>query len=105
MPKTVRGDQMMKSHWVMQTATRRYIPVCNCAISLGLKKDINNFAVLIYGLPKVVLLAVDLQKNFVKGEGIAVSSVLSLQTPDVYSSEFDAPQTDRFAADSDASFG
>lgn len=36
-------------------------------------------------------------------EGVAVSSVVSLQTPGVFRAKLDATQTDRLAADSDAS--
>ena len=47
---------------------------------------------------------VDLYEHFINVEGIAVSSVLSLQSSSIYSSEFDAPQPDGFVADGDATF-
>ena len=51
-----------------------------------------------------MLLAVDLHEYFVDEEGIAVAAVFSLQSSSIQSAEFDAPETDRFSADSDASF-
>ena len=44
-------------------------------------------------------------EDFIDVEGIAVASVLSLQPSSVYSSEFDTPEADGFAADCDASLG
>ena len=52
-----------------------------------------------------MLLAIDSDEDLVDIEGVAVTLMLPLQAPSVYSSEFDAPQANRFAADSDASLG
>jgi hypothetical protein len=52
-----------------------------------------------------MLFAIDLHKDFVNEESIAIASVLSLQSSGVYSSEFYTPQADRFAGYSDASLG
>ena len=43
-------------------------------------------------------------EDFVDVEGVAVSSVLSLQSPCINGSELDAPETYCFSADSDSSF-
>jgi hypothetical protein len=51
-----------------------------------------------------LLLAVDFYEDFVDEECVAVSSVLSLQTPCIFGTEFDTPQPDGFIADSDTSF-
>jgi hypothetical protein len=60
-------------------------------IPFDLKKYINHFAVLVHSPPKVMLLAVDLHKDFVDVEGIAITTVLPLQSSSVYSSELDTP--------------
>jgi hypothetical protein len=44
-------------------------------------------------------------EDFINVEGVAVTSVLSFQTPCIFGTEFDTPQSDGFIADSDASFG
>ena len=72
-----------------------------CAIPLGLKENIYDFTVLINRSPEVMLLAVDFYEHLVNEEGIAITTVLSLQSSSVYSSELDAPKTDRFAAHGD----
>ena len=50
-------------------------------------------------MPPVVYL----DEDFVNVKGIAVASMLSFQAPSIDCSEFDAPQTDGFTADGDAS--
>ncbi len=55
-----------------------------------------------------MLFAIDLVvrhpgEDFIDEKGIAVASVFSLQSSSVYSSEFDTPKSNCFAADSDAS--
>jgi hypothetical protein len=52
-----------------------------------------------------VLLTVDPDKDFVNVEGVAVASVLPLQSPSVECPEVDAPKADCFSADGDASLG
>ncbi|MCP4950600.1 MAG: hypothetical protein GY922_01965 [Proteobacteria bacterium] len=52
-----------------------------------------------------MLFAVDLHEDFVDVEGIAVASVLALQSAGINRSEFYAPETYRLSSDSDASFG
>jgi hypothetical protein len=41
-----------------------------------------------------VLLAIDLYEYFIDEEGIAVASVLSLQSPGIETAKLDAPQAD-----------
>ena len=72
-------------------------------ISLCLEININHFAILIYCTPEVMLLAVDLYKNFIDEKCVTIATVLSLQSSGVEITEFYAPEADRFAADSDAS--
>ena len=49
-----------------------------------------------------MLLAIDLDKDFIDVKGVAIPSVFSLQAACVNSSELDAPKSDSFATDSDA---
>jgi hypothetical protein len=51
-----------------------------------------------------MLLALDLDEDFIDEEGVAIATMATLQSSSVYSSEFDAPQADRFTADCDTSF-
>ena len=50
-----------------------------------------------------MLFAIDLHKDFIDEKGIAVASVFSLQPSSIYSTEFDTPKSNCFAADSDTS--
>jgi len=52
-----------------------------------------------------MLPTIDFHKDFIDVECVAVASVLSLQSAGVNGSEFDAPKTDCFAANSDAALG
>ena len=51
-----------------------------------------------------MLLTVDFDKDFIDVEGIAIATMLLLQSPGVNSTELDTPESNRFAADRDASF-
>ena len=48
-----------------------------------------------------MLLAVYLHEDFIDVEGITVASVLSLQSPGVQGTEFDAPETDSLSGGTD----
>ena len=52
-----------------------------------------------------MLLAVDFDEYLINVERVAEASVFSFQSSTVYSTEFDAPETDRLSADGDASLG
>ena len=52
-----------------------------------------------------MLLAVDLHKDFIDVEGVTKSAMSPLQSPGIFGSEFDTPETDRFAADDNTPFG
>lgn len=80
-------------------------PFSRSTITPRLKIDIHHIAILIHCSPQVVLLTIYLHKDFVDEEGIAIASVPSFQTAGINSSEFDAPEADRFSANSYASFG
>jgi hypothetical protein len=49
-----------------------------------------------------MLLTVDLDEDFIDLEGIAIALMLSFQSASINRSKLDAPETNRFAADSDA---
>jgi hypothetical protein len=70
-----------------------------------LKVHIHDFAVLINGSPQVKLLAVDLHEDFIDIEGIAITSVISLQATNIDGTELYAPEPNRLMADSDAPLG
>ena len=50
-----------------------------------------------------MLLAVDLDEDFIDVERVSVTTVLSLQSAGINGTEFYAPETDRFSADGYAS--
>ena len=52
-----------------------------------------------------MLFAIDLHKDFIDVEGIAVSAMILIQLSGVDRSELNAPQSNRFPRDDDASFG
>jgi hypothetical protein len=60
---------------------------------------------LVHSSPKVELLAINLDEDFIDVECVAVALVLSLQASGVYSAEFDTPEADGFIADGDATLG
>jgi len=51
-----------------------------------------------------VLLAIDLHKDLIDKERIAITTVSPFETPSVSSTKLDTPESDGFMADSDASF-
>jgi hypothetical protein len=55
--------------------------------------------------PQIMMLAVDLDKDFINIEGITIASMLPLQSAGINRSEFDTPEPDRLSADSDTSLG
>ena len=73
------------------------------SISSCLEIHINHFAILINSAPQVMLLAIDLYKDFIDEEGISIASVLTFQPAGVNGAELYTQETDRFTADCDAS--
>ena len=80
-------------------------PLSRSAIPAGLEIHIDNFSILVHSSPKVELLAINLDEDFIDVECVAVALVLSLQASGVYSAEFDTPEADGFVADGDATLG
>ena len=52
-----------------------------------------------------MLLAIDLDEYFINEKGVAIASVFSLQAAGINVAEFDAPEPNRFAGDSNTAFG
>jgi hypothetical protein len=70
-----------------------------------LEKYINDLAILIHCSPQIVLLAVDLDENFIDVERIAVTPLFALKASGINGPEIDASEPDRFPSDDDATFG
>ena len=49
-----------------------------------------------------MLLAVDLHENLINEKGIAVTLMLSFQSPCIFGAKLDTPEADRLLADRDA---
>jgi len=62
-----------------------------------LEEYINHIAILIYSTPKIILLAVDLDEDFVDVESIAIASMLSFQAASINGTKLDTPETDRLS--------
>ena len=56
------------------------------------------------GRPQVLLLAIDLHEDLIDVERIAITTVSPFETTSVSSSELNAPESDGFVADTNASF-
>ncbi len=54
-------------------------PFSRSTVTLCLQVHINHVPVLIYGPPKIMLLAIDFHEDFVNVEGITIPSVFFLQ--------------------------
>ena len=58
-----------------------------CSITLRLELDINNLAILVYGFPEIMLLAIYLDEHLVDIEGATITSVLPFQSSRVQATE------------------
>jgi hypothetical protein len=52
-----------------------------------------------------MLPAIDLYEDFIDVEGVAVSTMSSFQSPGIFGTKLDTPQTDGFIADGDTPLG
>jgi hypothetical protein len=66
----------------------------SCPITAGLQIYINYLTTLIHRSPKIMLLAIDLDEDFIDVEGIAAALMLSFQTAGIDGSELDTPESD-----------
>jgi hypothetical protein len=62
------------------------------SVTTGLQEYIYYFAILIHSTSKVVLLAVDLDEDFIDLEGVAIVTMLSFQAAGINGSKFDTPE-------------
>ena len=62
-----------------------------CPITARLQKHINNFTILINSPPQIVLLAINLHKDFIYVECVAVAFVSALQSSGIVPAKLDAP--------------
>ena len=73
---------------------------------LGESAEIHHYlTILIHSSPEIMLLAIDLDENFINIEFVAITLMSALQSTGVLGSEFDTPQSDRPVADYNATFG
>ncbi len=79
-------------------------PLCGSTVPSCLQIHINDLAVLIYGPPEIMLLAVDLHEYFVDEESIAVALMRSFKSFGISGTELYTPQPDGFVANCDAPF-
>ena len=77
-------------------------PLGGVLIAARLQQNINDIAVLIHGTPKIVLLAVDSDEEFVQIPGIAEAPLSPLQFSNVVWTELLTPASNRFIRDGDA---
>ena len=74
------------------------------AISFGLQKYIHHLAILINRSPQIVLLATDLNEDFINIERIAETLVPTVQALYIFGPELVTPQANRFVTYDDTSF-
>ncbi len=81
-------------------------PLSSSPIALGLQIDIDHFAIpkalaaltgqalLVHRSPKIMLLAIDSDKNFINEKGVAEAAMITLQSTGINVSEFETPEAD-----------
>jgi len=80
-------------------------PLGGTLIAARLQENINDITVLIHGTPKILLLAVDSDEEFVQIPGVTEASLFLLETSGIVGSEFPAPSPDGFVRNDDSAFG
>ena len=74
-------------------------------IAARLQQNINDITILIHGTPKILLLAVDFDEEFVQIPGITEAALFLLKTSGIVGSEFPAPLADGFVRNNYSAFG
>ena len=74
-------------------------------IAARLQQNIHDITIWIDGTPKILLLAVDSDEEFVQIPSITEASLFLLKTSDIVRSEFPAPLADSFVRNNDSAFG
>ena len=70
-----------------------------------LQQNIDDITILIHGTPKIMLLPVDPDEEFVQIPGITEAALFLLKTSGIVGSEFPAPLPDGFVRNKDSAFG
>ncbi len=76
----------------------------NCAVPSGLQEHIDHLSVLISSSPQKLLLAADLDEDFINEKRIAETLVPTLQPPSILRPKFVTPQPDGFITYDNTSF-
>jgi len=74
-------------------------------IAARLQKNIDDITVLIHGTPKILLLAVDSDEEFVQIPGVTEAALFLLKTSGIVGSEFPAPLADGLVRNNYPAFG
>ena len=74
-------------------------------IAARLQQNINDITILIHGTPKILLLAVDSDEEFVQMPAIPKAALFLLKTSGIVGSEFPAPLADGFVRNNYSAFG
>jgi len=74
-------------------------------ITSRLQQNINDITILIHGTPKILLLAVDSDEEFVQIPSITEASLFLLKTSGIVGSEFPAPLANGFVRNNYSAFG
>ena len=74
-------------------------------IAARLQQNINDITILIDGTPKILLLAVDSDEEFVQIPGITEASLFLLKTSGIVGSELPAPAPNGFVRNNNSTFG
>jgi hypothetical protein len=79
-------------------------PFRRAGVTISLDQYVNHVPVLIYGPPQILLLAIDFHENLIDVERITITTMPTFESSSVSNTKLDAPESDGFVADSDASF-
>ena len=72
-------------------------------ITARLDEDINHITILVYRAPEVLAFALYLYEDLVQVPRVTKATLPTLQSPSVFRPELDAPKSDRFVGNRDAS--
>jgi hypothetical protein len=74
-------------------------------ITAWLNQDVDHVTVLIHGTPKILLLALDANEDFVQVPGVAEAALSPLQFSSIVRTELLTPDSNRFIRDDNSAFG
>jgi hypothetical protein len=79
-------------------------PLGGTLITARLQQNIDDITILIHGPPKILLLAIDSDEEFVQIPGTTEASLVLLKMSGIVGSEFRAPPPDGFVRKNDSAF-